>query len=314
MSEGDFVIGIDLGATKIGLGVIDPQNQIILRDRLPTNAVDGPESAVKRTVASIEQLRAQLPAGQRVSAVGICSPGPIDHESGMIIDPPNLTGWRNVPFRQMLADRLDKPVVLEHDAKAAALGESYYGVGQGARSMVYIVVGTGVGAAIIIDGKLYRGMHNYAGEIGHMTIDYNAPMFEAGVRGAVQDYCRGPALAREYTRLIREEKPNAAVEDVTGASVAIAATNGDPVAVHVLERAGQALGIAIASMGLVLDIELYVIGGSVIKAGELLLNSTRQAVPRFCVGSIAETVRIEPAALGDDGPLMGCAYLARSIL
>jgi glucokinase len=310
----DYVIGIDLGATKIAMGVIDSRNQIILRDRLPTNVLDGPQSAVDRTVAAIKKLNTQLPGESRVSGVGICSPGPLDHETGTIIDPPNLTGWRNVPFRQMLADQLDMPVVLEHDAKVAALGEFYYGVGPGNESMVYIVVGTGVGAAIILDGKLYRGMHNYAGEIGHMTIDHRGPVFDTGIPGAAQDYCRGPALAREYIRLVQQDTPNAPVEAITGETVAQAAAEGDPMAVHVLEQAGQALGIIIASMGLVLDVELYVIGGSVIKAGDLLLNTTRQTVSRYCVGSIAETVRIEPAALGDDGPLLGCAHLARTIL
>ncbi|MCB0174226.1 MAG: ROK family protein, partial [Anaerolineae bacterium] len=116
----DWIVGIDLGATKIALGLIDPLDRIVAQRRIPTEVTAGPEAAVERIVASIAELQAELPPGNRVAAVGICSPGPLDHETGLIIDPPNLTGWRNVPLREMLESRLDMPVVLEHDAKASA--------------------------------------------------------------------------------------------------------------------------------------------------------------------------------------------------
>ncbi len=308
----DYVVGIDLGATKIALGLIDPSDHITARDRLPTHTEAGPAQAVERIAASIERLAASLPPARRISAVGVCTPGPVDHQTGVIIDPPNLTGWRNVPFQQMLAQRLGVPVVLEHDAKAAALGEFHYGVGRGTRSMVYVVAGTGVGAAIIIDGQLYRGVHNFAGEVGQMTVDRHAPAYDTSVPGAVQEYIRGPALVREYTRLVTQNNPAAPVAELTGEDVAIAAAAGDSLAVAVLEQAGQVLGTAIGSMALILDIDFYVIGGSVIKSGDLLLNTARQTLPRFCLPSVAAHVRIEPAALGDDSPLLGCAYLART--
>jgi glucokinase len=228
----------------------------------------------------------------------------------MIIDPPNLPGWRNVPLRQMLADRLNLPVALEHDAKAAALGEYHYGAGRGERSMIYLVAGTGVGAAIIIDGQLYRGLHNFAGEVGHITIDRHGEPCGSGVNGCVQGFLCGPALARHYQRLA----PTTAAADITGAHVAQRAAAGDAAALQVMTQAGEALGIAVASLAMILDIELVIIGGSVVKAGELLLAPARKIMPRYCFDSVAAHTRIEPAALGDDSPILGCAWLARQTL
>jgi glucokinase len=108
----NYVIGIDLGATKIALGLIDPENRIVARQRVPTNVTEGPQAAAARMVNSIKELEQALPAGQKIASIGICSPGPLDHEAGMLIDPPNLTGWRNVPLRQMLMDPLNLPVTL----------------------------------------------------------------------------------------------------------------------------------------------------------------------------------------------------------
>lgn len=310
----NWVIGIDLGATKIALGLIDPANQITARRRIPTNAPDGPELAVERMVASIAELRESLPPGEQIAAIGICSPGPIDHKTGTIVDPPNLTGWRNVPLQQMLTDRLNLPVMLEHDAKAAALGEFHYGAGQNERSMVYIVAGTGVGAAIIIDGQLYRGMHNFAGEVGHITIDRHGEPCGSGVRGCVQGYLCGPALARNYQKLLVQNEGSGGEQQVTGEQVAHLAAAGNDLALQVMTQAGEALGIAAASMAMILDIELYVVGGSVVKAGELLLEPARKIMPHYCFESVAAKTRIEPVALGDDSPLLGCAWLAREAL
>ena len=307
----EWIVGIDLGATKIALGLIDPLDRIVAHRRIPTDVAAGPAAAVERMVASLAALQAELPAGRRLAAIGLCSPGPLDHETGLIIDPPNLTGWRNVPLRQMLESRLGLPVVLEHDAKASALGEYYYGVGRGARSMVYIVVGTGVGAAIIIDGQVYRGLHNSAGEVGHITIDRDGEKGSSGIPGNVESFMAGPALAYHYQRLLTHTDRPAPAQPITGEWVAQQAAAGDDLARQVLAQAGQALGIAIASLAMVLDIELYVIGSSVAKAGDLFLEPARQTVPAYAFASVAAHVKIMPASLGDDGPILGCGWLAR---
>ena len=309
----DWVVGVDLGATKIALGLIDPADRVVTRRRIPTQAADGPEAVVERTAQSVLELDSELPTGKRIAALGICTPGPVDHETGTLLDPPNLPELHNAPLQHMLSDRLDLPVRLEHDAKAAALGEFHYGAGRGQQSMVYIVLGTGVGGAIIMDGQLYRGTHNSAGEVGHITLDRHGDPCSCGCRGCVETYVSGPALVRRYLRALEragKTGPHKAMA-VSGEQVAHLARGGDALATQVLAEAGQALGIAVASMAMILDIELYVVGSSVARAGDLLLVPAREAVPHHCFGSVSRRLRIVTTELWDDGPILGCGWLAR---
>jgi glucokinase len=313
----DWVVGVDLGATKTALGLIDPQDHIVAYRRIPTDADDGPRAVVERIARSVAELQEELPDGQRIAAMGMCSPGPVDHRTGTLIDPPNLSGLHHTPLRHMLAGRLELPVSLEHDARAAALGEFYYGAGRGERSMVYVVVGTGVGAAIIVDGQLYHGAHGSAGEIGHVTLDLDGELCSCGSRGCVETYTSGPGLVRHYQRALEregKEHPQETGQPLTGEQVARLAGQGDALAMLVMAEAGQALGIAIASMAMLLDIDLYVVGGSVAKSGDLLLEPARRTVLRCSYPSVSSRVRIVPAPLGDDGPLLGCGWLARQAM
>jgi len=310
----EWVVGIDLGATKIALGLIDPQNRVVARQRVPTAPLDGPDAAVARMAQAIDALKGTLPAGANLSGVGICSPGPLDHRTGMLLDPPNLTGWINVPLRQMLVDRLGLPVTLEHDAKAAALGEYHYGAGRGERDMVYIVVGTGVGSALILDGKVHRGRNNSAGEVGHITIRTAGDVCSCGNVGCVESFTAGPAIARTYRRMLAATAaPGQAesIEAITTENIVERARSGETLAVQVLADAGEALGTAVATLAMILDVELYVIGSSVAKAGDLLLEPARRAVAHHAHRSVAARVRIVRSELEDDGPLLGCGWLAR---
>jgi glucokinase len=310
----EWVIGIDLGGTKIDIGLVNPHDQITACRRIPTDGENGPQAVVERIARSVAELEKALPEGQQISALGICSPGPVDHQTGLLLDPPNLQGLHHTPLRQMLADRLHIPISLEHDAKAAALGDFYYGAGRDARSMVYVVVGTGVGAAIIVDGQVYRGEHNFAGEIGHSTMDRHGELCSCGSRGCVETYMSGPWLARRYQDALDRGGWTAPREDsqpITGEVVARMAKEGDPLALKILVEAGEALGITIATMAMILNIDLYVIGGSVAKAGDLFLDPARKMVPHYSFQSVSPQVRIVATELDTDGPILGCAWLAR---
>lgn len=314
---GDWVVGVDMGATKIALGLIDPEDQIVAYRRAATQAQEGPQAVVERIAQGVAELAGHVPEGKPIAGLGICSPGPVDHQSGTLIDPPNLQGLHHSPLRDMLARRLDLPVSLEHDAKAAALGEFYHGAGRGERSMVYIVVGTGVGAAIIADGQIYRGIHNSAGEIGHTTLDRQGMQCSCGSRGCVETFVAGPWLARRYQNALEREgtgQVHGVRQPVSGELVANLADEGDPLARQVLTEGGQALGVAIATMAMILDIELYVIGGSVARCGDMLLEPARKAVPSHAHASVASFVRIVATELGEDGPILGCGWLARQAL
>lgn len=306
-----WVVGLDLGATKIAMGLINPNNQIIARDRIPTNAHHGAQAVVESIAQSIAKFHDKLPHGRQIDALGICAPGPVDHEAGMLIDPPNLLKLHNTPLRKLLIERLGIPVCLEHDAKAAALGEFYYGAGINDQSMVYIVVGTGVGAAIIADGQLYRGLHNSAGEMGHITLDRDGELCSCGSRGCVETYTSGPWLARRYERALSQTKPEQAI---TGELVAKMARSGDPIAKKIMTEAGEKLGIAIASMAMILGIDLYIIGGSVSKAGDQLIRPALKTVPHCSYQSVSPRIRIVATELHEDGPILGCGWLARQIL
>ena len=179
--------------------------------------------------AVVGEFRSLLPDNQKIAAIGICCPGPLDHEAGVLINPTNLPKFYNIPLRQMLSDRLNMPVSMEHDAKAAGLGEFYYGAGRNEKSMVYVVVGTGVGAAIIMDGQLIRGVKNFAGEIGHTTVDRNGELCSCGSKGCLETYTSGPWLARRYQRLLDQENPtsHSTIEiPITGETVISLAESG----------------------------------------------------------------------------------------
>lgn len=308
-----YVIGADLGGTKIELGLVDPADRIIARKRIATEAERGPASAVERIADSVAELATYLPAQERIAAMGMCTPGPVDHVNGILLDPPNVQGLHYAPLGALLTARLGIPVRLEHDAKAAALGEFYFGAGRGEQSMVYIIVGTGVGAALIMDGAIYRGMHNSAGEFGHTVLDRNGLLCSCGNRGCVETFMSGPRLAQWYA--IMQEKQQSSVVSrplpSTGEEVAKLAVQGDAVANAVITLAGEALGAAIATLAMIVNIDLYVVGGSVAKCGEFLLTPARQTVPRHAFASVAARVRVVASGLDTDAPILGCAWLAR---
>ena len=300
----EWTIGIDLGASKIALGLVSPENQITARARIDTRPADGPVSAADRIAESVKGLIAQAPRHASVGQVGVGSPGPIDHRTGVIVDPPNLTGWRAVPFAAMLTERLGLPVRLEHDAKAAALAEYHLGAGRGSRDMALIIVGTGIGTAIILDGVLYRGINNSAGEIGHITVDLNGPICTCGSNGCVEAYAGGPAIARSFAYATRRVIDSAEV-------VTRAAEQGDVIARRVFQDAGRALGAAIATVAMLMDVNTFVLFGSVVKAGSLLIEPARAAVPNYSFSSVSQRVRVLVAELGDDAGILGAAWAAR---
>jgi glucokinase len=230
----------------------------------------------------------------------------VDHQRGLILDPPNLRGWRDVPFRDALAARTGLPVTLEHDAKAAALGEYFHGAAReareaGLRDMVYVIVGTGMGCAILLDGALHRGRTNAAGEIGHITINRGGEPCSCGRFGCAEAYAAGPAIERQYRR------HSGAVEPVDSAAVVERAGQGDPAARRALDEAGAALGAAIATVAMIVDVELFVIGGSVARAGDSLLAPARAALKQHAFASVAPRIHIVQCALFEDGAILGAA-------
>ncbi|MCY4147173.1 MAG: ROK family protein [Chloroflexi bacterium] len=298
------VVGVDLGGSKIALGLVNAENAILSRRRIDTEAAAGLDSVITRISAQVASLRRELPKGQDIAAVGVGAPGPVDPIHGDLLTLVNLPGISNTPFRRALSQRLGVPVALDHDAKVAALGEFHFGAGKKRDSMIYIVIGTGVGAAIIYQGRLLYGESNTAGESGHMTVDPNGHLCHCGSRGCLEAYASGPALSRHYA--------TATGETIDGAQVAERARAGDVTALQTLAEAGRALGIAVASLAMTLNIELFVIGGSVAQADALLLNPARATLPGYAFKTVAERVQVRASQLGEDGAILGAAWLARA--
>jgi glucokinase len=304
------VVGIDLGATKVAMGLVDDAGNIIASERFPTEATRGPEFTLNRIAAAIKAFNETCDG--TIAAVGVCSPGPVDHVAGLILDPPNL-GWRNVPFRQMLTQRLQLPVTLEHDAKAAALGEYHFGAGTGSTGdLVYVIVGTGVGAAIILNGQLYRGHTNSAGELGHITLHRTGEPGSSGVPGCVESYMSGPSLVKQYIKLA--DQAIGADMALTGQDIVQRAHAGDQHAIAVMNDAGDALGAAVATTAMLMDMSFFVIGGSVAKAGDLLIEPARKAVWKYAFASVAKRIEIVATQLHENGAVLGCAWQAREKL
>jgi glycyl-radical enzyme activating protein/glucokinase-like ROK family protein len=312
----DWVIGVDLGGTKIEVGLISPENHVTSRVRIPTNPGLGAQSVVERIAQEVEALSAFKPSGARIAALGLCAPGPVDNAAGTLLDPPNLAGLHYSPLQRMISARLGIPVQIDHDAKAACLGEYYYGAGRGERSMTYIITGTGVGSASILNGQMLRGQNNTAGEVGHVPLDRNGDLCSCGSRGCVETFIAGPWLARRYLR--KAEAAHAAPLAGTGEFSAVDVVNlalaGDEFARQVMEEAGAALGAAVATLAMLLDVDLFVVGGSVVKAGDLLLEPARRAVPAHCYRSVGCAVRIVATEIGDDGHILGSGWMARHAL
>ena len=307
-TERKYRIAVDLGATKILVGIIDNANNILAKKQILTEASKGFENAMNNLVQVIHALLEECAIDKQYCQVGICAPGPISIETGEMVNSVNFN-WGRTPLRDFLKNKLSLPVAVEHDAKASALGEFHYGVGKGETSMVYIVVGSGVGGAIILDGKIYRGLHNYAGEVGHITIDYDGDPGATGIKGNAQSFMAGPSLAYHYKQLLKKAGRQLPEEQINGKYVGNLARNNDELALEVVRNAGKALGVLIGTLTMVLDIDLYVIGSSVAKLGDIFLEPARKEVYNYAFEDLAKNIKIVSSTLGDDAALLGCAHM-----
>ncbi|MBI4497397.1 MAG: ROK family protein [Chloroflexi bacterium] len=311
--QGDLVVGVDLGGTKIAVAVADTEGRIQARQSAPTPAAAGPEAVVAAIVALVQRTVAGLAlAGTRLAALGVGVPGPVETGRGLVWTAPNLRGWIEVPVRDLLERPLGVPVFVENDAKAAALAEHRSGAGRGCQHMVYLTVGTGVGGALVLDGRLYRGASESAGEIGHMILQRDGPLCGAQHRGCLESLASGPALARAARARLEAGRPSLLrdlvagdLERLTAHHLHQAAQQGDPLALAVLEDGAAYLGQAIASLADILNPELVVIGGGVAQVGEMLLAPVRREAYRLAFARAAEVLRIVPGELDAAAGVVG---------
>lgn len=311
-----LTIGVDVGGTKVAAGVVDPDAVIRQALERPT-----PSTSARDTAEVIAALVAELRSAYDVEAVGIGAAGFVDESRAVVRFAPNLA-WREEPLRAEVARRTGLPVVVENDANATAWAEARFGAGRGEEDLVAVTVGTGIGGGMVLGGRLYRGRYGVGAEFGHVRVVPNGRPCGCGNHGCWEQYASGRALVRAAEELaatspelargllsIRERQGG----EITGRSVTAAAIAGDAGAVSCFTTVGRWLGQGLADLAAVLDPGLFVIGGGVSAAGELLLGPARSAYAAALTGrGHRPLAAIRPAELGPQAGLVGAADLARS--
>jgi glucokinase len=293
-----LAIGVDIGGTKVAGGVVDDAGRILADTRRPTPADDS-DAALAAVVEVVEELR----GGHDVAAVGVAAAGYVSADRTTMLFAPNLP-WADVAVRDRVADAVGLPVDVENDANAAAWAEYRYGAGQGEADLVCLTVGTGIGAGIVLDGRLFRGRFGIAGEPGHLCAVPGGLPCGCGNDGCLEQYASGTALAR-YARERGDDRDGEALTE--------AARAGETLAVQAFAAIGEWLGRGLADIATLLDPGLFVIGGGVANAGDLLLGPARASYLDHLSGAAHRPhADVRLAALGNNAGLVGAADLARS--
>ncbi|MGC1851089.1 MAG: ROK family protein [Solirubrobacterales bacterium] len=306
-------IGIDLGGTKMLLGVLDGDSKTVWESR-ERSAGEAEDDLVELLVREVEEARAERPG---IEAVGMGIPATIDHEKGLAISAVNLP-IEDLPIRDLVTERTGLPTFVDNDANVAALAEHLLGAARGTRNAVMLTIGTGIGGGLILGGEIYRGSTGAGAELGHMAIQMDGPGCQGNCpnRGCVEAFASGTALGREG-RAAAGSKPDSALgkllaqgEEIDGRAVTVAAQEGDETAVEVFELVGGRLGVALASYANIFEPEVIVVGGGVMAAGDLLLDPARRELESRALRPMNRTP-VVPAELGEDAGMIGAAAMAR---
>lgn len=304
----ELAVVVDVGGTKIAAALADRQGRIAHKMRAATPHTDA-QAVIDQILDLVrEQLRW---AARPAVGIGIAVPAVVDPASGLVHWAPNLPGWREIPLGSILQESLGLPAFVDYDGHLAVLGEHWRGAGRGARHAVFIILGTGVGGGLILNGRVHRGRDNIAGAMGWMVVDPHAAETPMALSlGCLESLASGPAIVAAAERLLAQGRPSSLREQpVTPAAVFAAAEAGDSLAKEVVEGAARAVGFAVAGLVSVLNPEVVILGGGIGLAALAFLEATRSAVARYAQPISARSVRVVTAALGDDAVLIGAARL-----
>ena len=316
--DAGYIVGIDMGASHIRVVLTNFGATALAEKEISIDIAKGPDFCISQTNDLLESLLAETGLTMSlISAIGIGVPGPIASEAGMVIAPPIMPGWDRFPIRGTLEKLWGRPVSVNNDAELGALGEWAYGAGRGARDLAYIKVGTGIGAGLLIGGRIYRGSTGSAGEIGHLTMDNDGPLCTCGNRGCLEAFSGGHAIAQRALEAIQAGKRTQLAQmkpsDVTAKDVAAAARRGDLVAQQIMAEAGEHLGVAMAGLVNIFNPDIVVVGGGVAQIGDLFLEPIRKTVTQRSLPAAANNVRITTAVLGRRSSSLGAVVQALSL-
>ena len=302
-----YLVGIDIGGTKLATVVADNNGTILHKVRQPTEAGYGSDHVVSKLIKMVDQTLALVEISRsQISAIGISCGGPLDTKTGIVYSPPNLPDWDAVPLKKIVTTEFQVPTVIENDANASAYAEWKFGGGQGYDEVVFMTMSTGIGAGIVSKGQIYHGASDCAGEVGHQILIPNGPLCGCGNRGCLEAICSGPAIARRAQEAIQKQPETEMLKLADGKITAVksehvvaAAQNGDLLALDLIQQTAFYMGWGIANLVNIANPEVVLIGTIAVAAGDLLLDPIRRTFQQMAMTRPAQIVRILPAKLGD---------------
>jgi len=310
--------GIDIGGTNIKYGIFDKKGKVLFREQRPT-LVDKGASPLMHLVTNISESLLFHAAEEEyeVPWLGIGTPGAVDRMTGTVVGhSPNINGWQGTQIGSVLKERLNMRVVVDNDVNAMALGELRFGSAKGYRNVVCVTVGTGVGGGLILGGKLWRGTNNLAGELGHVSIDFNGPECRCGNKGCLEMFCSSQAIIKRIKRKLSngltdvfKEVLNGSIENMSIRKLFMAAKKGDDLAAEVISETAEYLGAGLAGIVNLLNPEIVVIGGGVADGGAGFIEQVDAAIRKCAFKTATENLKVTRATLGNDAGFIGAGIL-----
>jgi len=308
-----YALGVDIGGTKVSVTLGNSRGRILAKEVVPTETGKKSKRCVERIVATLERLRRSAGRSQKISGIGVGIPGPIEPKKGIVEKSPHLRGWQGSPLKSTIERKLKLPVFITNDANAAAVGEKMFGAGRGVRDFVYLTISTGIGGGVVLGGKLLLGASFGAGEVGHAVVVADGAKCGCRNRGCLEAYSSGTAIAAFVREKIREGRKSAikrlTSRGITAEAVALAARKGDPLAREAFERAGHYLGIGLANLINLLNPQMLILGGSVMKSSRLFWSSMMRSTRESAWPTLYKACRIVKTELGDQVGDLGALAL-----
>lgn len=319
----EYLVGVDLGGTKIMAGVFDPQLRCVGTARLSTKALRGPDAVIERIARCVKDAADECDLSMKqVRGVGVGAPGTVNPEEGRVIFAPNLPDWKDIPLQKDLGKLLDVPVFVENDCNVCTLGVYHVELKGKPRSLVGIFIGTGIGGGLIIDGRPYAGFNRTAGEVGHMVLDVSGPKCNCGNRGCFEALASRTAIFRRIESAVKEGQKTVLTDmlgsdlaDLRSGDLRRALKKGDKFVEKVIEEAAEYTGIAVANLVNVLNPEVVVLGGGLIQQlADDMMAIVIETAKDYAMSGTAKGVDIIASNLGDEAGVTGGAVLARNSL
>ena len=315
-NESRIVVGVDIGGTKVAAGLVNADGEILAHNRTPMVTSGAPSDGLAAVSKAIGELFPDMASQNQIAAIGVCAPGPLNPDTGTILNPPNLTIWHNYPLAEEMRRLYKAPVRVDNDANAAALAEAKWGAGRGYRNIFYATIGTGIGTGIIFDGRIYHGKTGAAAEGGHVGIDWDGPVCNCGKRGCIETLAAGPAIAqRARQKLARNpnsvllEMAEGDIQRVSSQMVGRAHAEGDPVATEVMRETLDLLAYWLGSIIDLLEPDIIVIGGGVSSLLAPFLDEIRERWRGTCINPAPLSIPLVLADYGEDAGIAGAAAL-----